>query len=120
MSAVIPDIAPFVDTTGKVIEGRRQWREHLKSIDAVEMGHADIKEAESKWAKRQREAAAKVEQQTKVQLKTDWQEPKDIERDPTSHKRLWCKVAERLDGRPVPSRKQLLRIVIEEAKKVKR
>ena len=120
MSYVIPDIAPFKDTTGKVIEGRRQWRDHLKSIDAVEMSKGDLAAAQEIQEKKRQAQIALVEKQAKVSLKTEWQEPKEIERDPTSHKRLWAKVAERLDGREQPSRKQLLRIVMEEVKRAKR
>lgn len=120
MSYVVPDIQPFKDTTGKVIEGRRQWREHLKSIDAVEMGKADLEKARELQEKKKREQLEKVEKQAKLSLKTDWQEPKEIEADPHRHKRLWAKVAERLEGREAPTRKQLLRIVVEEQKRVRR
>lgn len=120
MSYVIPDIAPFKANTGKVIEGRRQWREHLKETGAVELGSADIAEMQSVHEKKRQEIREKVEKQTKAQLKTQWEEPKDIERDPHRHKRLWAKVAERLEGREQPTRKQLLRVVIEEQQRVKR
>lgn len=120
MSHVIPDIQPFKDTTGKVIEGRRQWREHLKSIDAVEMGKGDLEAARAVQEKKKQAQLAKIEQAAKASLKTEWTEPKDIERDPHSHKRLWAKVAERLEGREAPTRKQLLRIVVEEQKRCKR
>jgi hypothetical protein len=120
LSYVIPDIQPFKDTTGKVIEGRRQWREHLKEIDAVEMSKGDLEAARELQEKKKQAMLAKVEEQTKLQLKTEWQEPKEVESDPHSHKRLWAKVAERLEGRPQPTRKQLLRIVVEEQKRVKR
>lgn len=120
MSYVQPDIAPFKDTTGKVIEGRRQWREHLKATDAVEMSKGDLEAARAAQEKKRQEQIAKVEKQAKLALKTEWQEPKEVERDPTSHKRLWAKVAERLEGRDQPTRKQLLRIVMEEARRAKR
>lgn len=117
---VIPDIAPFKANTGKVIEGRRQWKEHLKETGSVELGKQDLAEMQSVHEKKRQEIREKVEQQTKVSLKTDWEEPKDIEKDPHRHKRFWAKVAERLDGRDPPSRRQLLRIVVEECKRSKR
>jgi hypothetical protein len=120
LSYVIPDIQPFKDTTGKVIEGRRQWREHLKEIDAVELDKGDLARMQEAQEKKRQAHLAKVEQQTKLQLKTEWQEPQEVQSDPNSHKRLWAKVAERLEGRPQPTRKQLLRIVVEEQKRVKR
>jgi len=120
MSYVIPDIQPFKDTTGKVIEGRRQWRDHLKAIDAVEMGHSDLEAQRAALEKKKREHLEKVEKAAKLQLKTEWQEPKEVEQDPQTHKRLWAKVAERLEGRPEPTRKQLLRIVMEEQRRAKR
>jgi hypothetical protein len=120
LSYIQPDIQPFKDTTGKVIEGRRQWREHLKATDAVEMSKGDLEAQREAQEKKKREHLAKVEKQAKLELKTEWQEPKEVESDPTSHKRLWAKVAERLEGREQPTRKQLLRIVIEEAKRAKR
>jgi hypothetical protein len=47
---VMPDIQPFKDMTGKVIEGRRQWRDHVKALGGVECGVSDLKrEVKREW-----------------------------------------------------------------------
>jgi hypothetical protein len=120
MSYVIPDIQPFKANTGKVIEGRRQWRDHLKETDSVEMGHSDLEAQRAAQERKKREHLEKLEKSAKLNLKTEWQEPKEIESSPQSHSRLWAGVAGRLEGRPEPSRKQLLKIVMEEMKRVNR
>jgi hypothetical protein len=46
------DIAPFMSPDGVMIEGRAQWREHLKRTDSIEMGHSDVKYAQQEWNKK--------------------------------------------------------------------
>lgn len=114
---VIPDIQPFVSNDGAVIEGRRQWREHLKANDLVELGHADIKDAESAQEKRRRAALEKV-QRLQKEIIGKWEETEPLPDNEPAKKRLWCKVAERLDGRDTPTRKQLIRVVVEELRRL--
>ena len=45
-TTVMGDIAPFMSPDGKMIEGRKQWRDHLKRTDSIEMGHSDVKYAQ--------------------------------------------------------------------------
>lgn len=121
MSYVIPDLKPFKSNDGAQIEGRRQWKEHLKNNNLVEYGHSDISKAAELHAKRQREAAEKAEKLAKdAFMKTDWDAVKDLPHEDRKKSRVWCKVAERIEGREKPSRKQLLSIVIEEVKRNKR
>lgn len=46
---VMPDFEPFVDNTGTHITGRAHYREHLKSRNAVELGHSDFPKDPSQW-----------------------------------------------------------------------
>ena len=46
---VMGDIEPFRSPDGVMITGRKQWREHLKNTDSIEMGHADVKYAQAEW-----------------------------------------------------------------------
>ena len=52
MASVMGDIAPFMSPDGVMIEGRKQWREHLKRTDSIEMGHSDVKYAQQEWNKK--------------------------------------------------------------------
>lgn len=103
---VIDDIEPFVATTGKLIAGRRQWRDHLKEIGAVEMGHADLEKATT--AHQARKAASLTRPRTPAYQG----ETKPIERSKTT-----CRLLERLEGRPAPDRKTLIKMAIEERKR---
>jgi len=114
---VIPDIQPFVSNDGAVIEGRRQWREHLKANDLVELGHSDIKHAESEHERRRKDALEKV-QRLQQEIIGKWDDPEPLPESEPAKKRLWCKVAERLEGRERPTRKQLIRVVVEEMKHI--
>jgi hypothetical protein len=60
MASVMGDIAPFMSPDGVMIEGRKQWREHLKRTDSIEMGHSDVKYAQQEWNKKERSAPRQV------------------------------------------------------------
>lgn len=45
---IIPDFAPFRDTTGVVIKGRAHWREHVKQLGGHEVGAKDLMTAKPK------------------------------------------------------------------------
>ena len=119
MSYVIPDIQPFTANDGARIEGRRQWREHLKANDLLELGPSDITYQQSEHVRKQRAALEKMQRLEKDVI-GKWSEPEPLPETEREKTRLWCKVAERLDGRDKPSRKQLIRVVAEEMKGMKR
>ena len=106
---VMPDFQPFVANDGKVIEGRRQWREHLKNTNGVEMGHGDIKRQTETWNKKQAANAAKVAEGQKY--------IKPAEFKPDAHaegpSRLSIEVANRLHGKERPSRRELVQLAVE-------
>ena len=115
-----PDIAPFRDIgSGKVIEGRRQWREHVKNNGLVEYGKTDLRDMQGVHEKRKR-AAAERAQKIATEVVGEWKEPEPLPKDERQNSRLWAKVAERLEHRPVPPRKTLIRIILEESKRAKR
>jgi len=116
---VIPDIQPYRDNSGVMIEGRAQLRDHLRRNDLVEMGHSDIAYLQSEREKKNQAAADRM-QKMQSEVIGKWEETEPIPEDAAAKKRLWCKVAERLEGRATPSRKQLIRIVLEELKREKR
>lgn len=106
---VIPDIVPFLDTSGVYITGRRDWREHLKRLDAIELSHDDLqRQTEKQLAQRaaQRERIKKAQEQTKV---TYGQAGEPVRASATAQR-----VAERLHGRPMPDRPTLIKIAMEE------
>lgn len=120
---VMPDLKPFKSNDGKVIEGRRQWREHLAQNNLIEWGKSEIADATAKHQKRQREAAERAERMARDTLmRTDWDavQAQQLPTDERAKTRLWCKVAERIEGREKPTRRQLLRVVVEEVKRNKR
>jgi hypothetical protein len=116
MSYVIPDIQPFRSNDGAQINGRRQWREHLKATGLEEFGVSDLSAAQQAAEKRRREAIAKIEKLQKEVI-GKWEEPTPLPESEPDKNRLWCKVAERLDGRDKPTRKQLIRVVVEEMRR---
>ena len=120
---VIPDIKPFRSNDGAEINGRTQWREHLAKNNLVEMGSSDLAAATARHEREKRAAAERAERLAKdAFLKTDWDAVKaeQLPSDERTKTRLWCKVAERIEGRERPTRRQMLRIVVEEVKRTKR
>ena len=113
---IIPDIEPFKANDGAVINGRAHWRNHLKATGTVEMGHSDVRSMEAAHA---RKKAAHQER-----LRTS--AAKAVSRDVpvvdarVDHSRIAARVAERLEGRPVPERKTLIKIALEEARRSRR
>jgi hypothetical protein len=110
---VMPDLEPFTANTGAHIEGRRQWREHLKASGCHELGHADIKAGVDGWEKRKAAAAAKRPDIAKyappVEVREDF--------EPSARSRLAAEVLNRLDGKATPSRKEVIRLTLELAKR---
>lgn len=117
---VQPDLAPWRDIgSGKVIEGRRQWREHVKANNLVEYGRDDMLRLTSAHEQRKKAAAARTERIAR-EVVGEWQEHEPLPEQGVEHTRLWARVAERLEHRPVPPRKTLIRIILEEARRTRR
>lgn len=115
---VMPDIEPFMSPDGKYITGRAAWRAHLKATDSVEMGHSDVKAAQQVWNKRKAEFQARLSNEAVTQaekyLKGD-SKPMDAR----MASRLSVEMANRLHGRPVPERKEMIRLTLDVAKRMR-
>lgn len=111
------DIKQFRSPDGAVIEGKSQWREHLKRTGTVEMSHADIKAGEKVWSKRKRDFAEKLASGEKYAKPVDVPvlESRDYERS-----RLNTEMANKLYNRPAPSRTELLKLTWDTAQDLRR
>lgn len=106
---VQPDFQPFMDTSGKLISGRRDWKEHLASTGTQELGRGDLKAATDRHVaakQAKREQWAKASAQAPVR---DTGEARPVVPSETVKR-----VLNRLEGRPAPSRTELVRIAMEE------
>lgn len=112
---VQPDLEEFRSTDGAWISGKRQWREHLKMTNAVELGHADLAAAKEKWESRKSSHAARIKG---GQVVDPGPLPEHIPESPRS--RVNAEVANRLYNRPAPDRKTLLKITLETARDLAR
>tara|TARA_R110000868_G_scaffold176513_4_gene414244 strand:- start:373 stop:801 length:429 start_codon:yes stop_codon:yes gene_type:complete len=114
---VMGDIEPFRSPDGAVIMGRRQWREHLKATDSIEMNHADVKSAQENWNKRKQAHAEKLQgsEKTISALTHPITEVRESRRSD-----LNVEMANRLHGRPPPDRKTLIKLTLEQAKRMNR
>ena len=111
---VIPDIQPFKSNDGTVIKSRSHWRSHLKATGSIEMGHSDVKYAQAEHAKKkaaQQERLAKAAQYVKTSSDLPVMEGR------VDRPRIAISVANRLHNRPMPDRKTLIRIALEESKR---
>lgn len=108
------DIKEFHSPDGARISGRRQWKEHLKRTGTVEMGHSDMRAQQANWQKRREAFAQKVSSGGKFVAPA---EPPSGEIRPMERSRVSSEVANRLDGRPAPDRKTLIKIALEEARR---
>lgn len=112
---VMPDIAPFRSNDGAQISGRAAWREHLKATGLVELGISDIKAGRERWEQRKKNQSARVRGEN-----VDVTHEVPIDFRPSAPSRLQIEIANRLHGRPAPDRKSLVRLVVEQAKRMKR
>lgn len=110
---IIPDIEPFKANDGAVIRGRSHWREHLKMTSTVELGHSDVRAMEATHARK------KIEHQTRLRSAAEAAKPVDtpVMEAKVDHARITARVMERLEGRPTPPRKELIKIALEEARR---
>lgn len=115
---VQPDIVEFKGADGVTIGGRRQWREHLKETGTIEMGLADMQQSREKWNSRQNDFKDRLRKAEKFDVKPV--APRSEEIRPMERTRLNSEIANRLDGRPMPDRKTLLKLTLETAKDLAR
>jgi hypothetical protein len=108
---VMPDFQPFVSNDGKVIEGRRQWREHLKQTGGLEMGHGDIKKQTEAWKNRQAAHQAKLAKAQSTVADATANVSHNF--DPAPRSRLSAEVANRLHGKTPPTRRELINLAVE-------
>lgn len=111
---VMPDLQPFRDSTGVIIESRAKYREHLKRVGGIEFGPSDIAQLTAKHAERKQHYAARMQRAREQAPIVD----SGLARPVAS--RIAARVAERLEGRPVPDRKTLINIAVEEVERKKR
>lgn len=112
---LMPDLEEWRDPSGKRIRGRSQWREHLKVTDSIEMGHSDMKVAQTNWAKRQDAHKQRIGNDTHVKPVTA---PEEIR--PSAPSRVMTEMANRMDGRPMPDRKTMIKLTLETARDLAR
>lgn len=110
------DVKAFQSMDGAFIEGRAQWREHLKRTDSVEMGHSDIKSAERAWSKKKEGHQEKIRSLGKAV--SEAQPTGEIR--PIDRSRVGAEIANRLHNRPAPDRKTLIKLTLEAARDIAR
>lgn len=105
---VMPDIEAFRSNDGAVVGSRSKWREHLKRTDTVEMGHSDLASARESWNKRQADHRERLTAGAKfIQNRSGDEINHDAPRETSQ---LTREILNRLDGRPTPQRKELLKL----------
>lgn len=113
---VIGDIQPFMSPDGTFIEGKAQWREHLKATDSVEMSHSDMKYAQAEWARRKSANAERLK--GSAGLVREFDAPGEVREVRRSN--LNVEMANRLHGRPPPERKEMIKLTLETARRLSR
>ena len=106
---VMPDLTPFRDTTGVVIESRAKYREHLKRVGGFELGPSDVAQLTARHQERKTAHAEKMRRASSAAPVVDAAPLRPVQ------SAISARVAERLHGRPTPDRKTLINIAIEEA-----
>jgi hypothetical protein len=111
------DIQEFRSPDGAMIGGKRQWREHLKRTGTMEMGHSDVRASQEKWQKRKEAHHEKIAKAGKMGVQqVETKEGGDDIR-PAERSRINCEVLNRLEGRPAPDRKTLIKLALETARR---
>ena len=114
--SVMGDITPFMSPDGVMIEGRAQWREHLKKTDSIEMGHSDVKYAQEQWNKKKQAQNDRLRGQ--LQTVQEFDRPSA----PIAPKRmsnLNVEMANRLHNRPMPERKEMIKLTLDQMKRMR-
>lgn len=106
---IIPDLDPFLDTSGKYITGRKSWREHLRLTGTQEFSREELK------AQTECHRQAKANYQKKMAEVSRIASPIGIPPNAVRiESRTAQRVMERLEGRPRPDRPTLIKIAMEE------
>ena len=114
--SVMGDITPFMSPDGVMIEGRAQWREHLKKTDSIEMGHSDVKYAQQEWNKKK---AAHIDRlRGQVAVTQEFDRP-SAPIAPTKMSNLNVEMANRLHNRPMPERKEMIKLTLDQMKRMR-
>lgn len=108
----------FRSTDGAMIGSRSTWREHLKRTGTIELGHSDIQSQKDSWESRKSSHRERMKQADKFNVR-----PTDA--PPVSHETQYERsllnreIANRLDGRPTPGRKELLKLTLDLARNLR-
>jgi len=114
--SVMGDITPFMSPDGVMIEGRAQWREHLKRTDTIEMGHSDVKYAQQEWNEKK---AAHIDRlRGQVAVTQEFDRP-SAPIAPTRMSNLNVEMANRLHNRPMPERKEMIKLTLDQMKRMR-
>ena len=116
ITAVMNDIEPFRSPDGVMITGRKQWREHLKATDSIEMGHSDVKYAQQEWNRKKEVQRERLKGQ--VATVQEFDRP-GSPIAPMRMSNLNVEMANRLHNRPMPERKEMIKMTLEQMKRMK-
>jgi len=114
---VMGDIDPFQSPDGAYITGRRQWRDHLKATDSIELSHADMKASQENWHRRKSDFRKKLESSANT-VREAAEIP--VSTRPYDRSRLSTEMLNRLHGKPEPMRKELIKLTLDIAKRMNR
>lgn len=113
---VQPDLTEFRNNDGAHIGGRRQYREHLKATNTVELGKSDMVSMRENWSKRK--------EKFQERLSNPRGKSQDIQPQGETRVldggRIQREVANRLHNRPAPDRKTLIQITLQTARDLQR
>ena len=101
---------------GVMIEGRAQWREHLKKTDSIEMGHSDVKYAQEQWNKKKSAHIDRLRGQVAVTQEFD---RPGAPINPMKMSGLNVEMANRLHNRPMPERKEMIKMTLDQMKRMR-
>jgi len=113
---VYGDFEPFRSPDGQMIMGKAQWREHLKRTDTIEMGHSDVKYAQAQWNKKKEQHRERLKGQ--VAMVQEFDRPGALIA-PHRMSGLNVEMANRLHNRPMPERKEMIKMTLEQMKRMK-
>jgi len=116
MASVRGDIAPFMSPDGVMIEGRKQWREHLKRTDTIEMGHSDVKYAQAEWNRKKEIQRERLKGQVATVQEFDRPGAPITQMQRSG---LNVEMANRLHNRPAPERKEMIKMTLDQMKRMK-
>ena len=116
LTTVRGDIEPFRSPDGAMISGRKEWREHLKRTDTIEMGHSDVKYAQQEWNKKK--AAHNERLRGQVAMVQEFDRP-GAPIAPTKMSNLNVEMANRLHNRPMPERKEMIKLTLDQMKRMR-